>query len=165
MDGLELTFEQQTVAFMWSFALGAGLGVFYGALKFLRFTFSLGRATVIAVDIFFMLVWSMSVFFFSLGYLMGFIRAYVFAGSFIGFLLYRLTAGRLLCKLYSPLIRFIKELLQKTCEKSKLIAKYLLKIARKVLYNINRKSESLKSDHEIKRKSHEVNKAKNKKSR
>ena len=165
MDGLELTFAQQSVAFMWSFVLGAGLGVLYGALKFLRFTLTPGRAAIIASDIFFMLVWSMSVFFFSLGYLMGFVRAYVIIGSAAGFFLYRLTAGRLLFKIYAPIIRFVKKALQKICEKSKLIAKYLLKIARKILYNISRKSGSLYSDHKIKRKSHEVKKAKNKNNR
>lgn len=141
---------------MWSFVLGAALGAFYGALKFLRFTFTPGRAAVIAADIFFMLVWSMAVFYFSLGYLMGYVRAYVIIGSAAGFLLYRLTAGRLLFKLYAPLVRLAKKMLQKTCEKSKIFARYLLKIARKILYNISRKTRSRSSGRNIKRKTHEV---------
>lgn len=156
MNGIELSFAQQSLAFAYSFLLGAFLGVLYGALKFLRYAFSPGRAAVISLDIIFMLIWAMSVFFFSLSYLMGFIRAYVFVGSFAGFLLYRITIGRLLCGLYSPLIRFVKKILQKTCEKTKLITKYLLKIAGKILYNISRKTKSFRNHQNKKRKTHEV---------
>ena len=186
---MELTFAQQSVAFGWSLILGLGLAVFYGALKFLRYAFSLGRAAVLALDIFFMLVWALSVFFFSLAFLMGFIRVHVIAESLGGFLLYRLTAGRLVFRIYSPVIRFLKKILKKISLKLKIIAKYLLKIVGQILYNIiNKKQRKAASDPENgepgnkeiflqsqgennsnsysvikKRKKHEVKKAKNQK--
>lgn len=138
---MELTFAQQSVAFGYSFILGLFLAVFYGALKFLRYAFSPGKTAVVILDILFMLVWAMSVFFFSLAYLMGFIRLHVIAGSVAGFLLYRLTAGRLLFRIYSPVIRFIKRILKKILLKLKIFANYLLKIVGKVLYNISRKKQ------------------------
>ena len=82
---MELSFAQQSVAFGWSFALGAGLGVLYGLLRFLRFSFSLGKTAVFALDLLFMLTWATAAFFFSLAFLRGFVRFYVFIGSLGGF--------------------------------------------------------------------------------
>ena len=114
---MELSFAQQSVAFGWSFALGAGLGVLYGLLRFLRFSFSLGKTAVFALDLLFMLTWATAAFFFSLAFLRGFVRFYVFIGSLGGFLLYRLTIGRFLCRLYQPVVRFIGKVSQKISEK------------------------------------------------
>lgn len=168
---MELTFAQQTTAFFWSFVPGVGLAVFYGVLKFLRFTFSPGKAAVIAADIFFMLVWALTVFFFSLAFLLGYVRLYVFVGTFMGFLLYRLTIGRLLFMLYSPVISFLKNFHQKISKKIKIFAKYLLKIACRLLYNISRVKDSIKNKHKKqllsekakKRKKHDFKKTKEKK--
>ena len=133
---MELTWAQQSAAFCYSILLGAALGVLYGALKFWRVSFSLGKASVFALDVAFMLMWALAVFYFSLAFLLGYIRLYVFAGSLLGFALQRLTLGRLLARVYCPAVRFIRGVLQKFCVKSKIFAKYLLKIACKLLYNI-----------------------------
>ena len=160
---MELTFAQQTVAFGYSFVLGLFLAVFYGALKFLRYAFSLGKTAVVILDIIFMLIWAMSVFFFSLAYLMGFVRFHVIAGSLAGFLLYRLTVGRFLYRIYSPIIRFVKRILKIFLLKLKIFAKYLLKIVGHLLYNIINIKERFSYIKHRKRKKYEVEKAKNKK--
>ncbi len=136
---MELSFAQQTAAFGWSILLGAGLALFYGVLKFLRVLFSFGKAAVIVADAVFMLVWALAVFYFSLAFLSGYIRLYVFFGSFTGFAVYRLFPGRLLGGIYCTLIRSLKAIFNKICIKVKIFAKYLLKIAGKLLYNIRRK--------------------------
>lgn len=138
---MELTFEQQSFAFLMSFVLGGALGVFYGVIKLLRCIFSPGKAVLAALDVFFMLVWAVSVFYFSLALLRGYIRVYVFPGSLCGFVIWRLTAGRLLSMFYCPVIGFIKSLTGKICGKIKIFIKYLLKNISKVLYNINRRKE------------------------
>ena len=149
---MELTFAQQSVAFGYSFVLGLLLAFFYGALKFLRYAFSLGKTAVVILDIIFMLVWAMSVFLF-----------HVIAGSLAGFLLYRLTVGRLLFRIYSPIIRFVKKTLKKISLKLKIFAKYLLKIVGHLLYNIINIKERFSYIKHRKRKKYEVEKAKNKK--
>ena len=168
---MELSFAQQSIAFGWSFALGAGLGVLYGLLRFLRFSFSLGKTAVFALDLLFMLTWATAAFFFSLAFLRGFVRFYVFIGSLGGFLLYRLTIGRFLCRLYQPIVRFIGKVSQKISEKIKIFAAYLLKIAGKILYNISSGLECLKKRKNCrdqinseKRKLHEQKKTKHRKS-
>ena len=165
---MELTFAQQSAAFLYSFVLGAGLAVFYGLIKFCRFSLSLSKAAVIVLDVFFMLVWAVSVFFFSLAFLSGYIRFYVFIGSLAGFLVYRLTFGRLLFVVYSPAVRFLRRAFRKICEKLKLIADYLLKIAYKILYNIVIKKDDLIRKHKSKkilpeREKNEFKKTKNEK--
>ena len=151
---MELTWAQQSAAFCYSILLGAALGVLYGALKFWRVSFSLGKASVFALDVAFMLMWALAVFYFSLAFLLGYIRLYVFAGSLLGFALQRLTLGRLLARVYCPAVRFIRGVLQKFCVKSKIFAKYLLKIACKLLYNIGsglaylKKNRNIRSNHE-----------------
>ena len=133
---MELTFAQQSAAFALSIVMGLGLGLLYGLLKFLRFLFSPARVAVFVLDVLFMLVWALGGFLFSLAYLRGYVRLYVFAGSLLGFLAYRLTLGRLLCRIYQPVVGLLKKVSQKIFEKLKLFAAYLLKIACKILYNI-----------------------------
>lgn len=128
---------QQSAAFGYSVLLGVALGVVYGLLRFWRTAFCPGRLAVVLSDSCFMLVWALAIFFFSLAFLSGFVRFYVAAGSLAGLLLYRLTVGRVLIRIYSPIIRITKKAFQKICEKTKIFAKYLLKIACKLLYNIN----------------------------
>lgn len=136
---MELTFAQQTFAFFLSFVPGIAMAVLYGLIKLLRFVFSPGKAVTAVLDVLFMLTWALLIFYFSLAYLSGYIRFYVFAGSLAGFLCYRLTLGRLLFRIYRPIVVMTRRVLQKICEKIKIFAKYLLKIARQLLYNIKKK--------------------------
>ena len=151
---MELTFAQQTFAFFLSFVPGIAMAVLYGLIKLLRFVFSPGKAVTAVLDVLFMLTWALLIFYFSLAYLSGYIRFYVFAGSLAGFLCYRLTLGRLLFRIYRPIVVMTRRVLQKICEKIKIFAKYLLKIACKLLYNINsglaclKKNRNIESDFE-----------------
>lgn len=163
---MELSFAQQTVAFLYSLVLGAALAAVYGLMKFCRFAFSLGKIAVVVLDFLFMQLWAMSVFFFSLAYLRGYVRFYVFLGSFAGFLPVRLTIGRVMFAVYSPLLCLIKAILHKFCRKLKIFANYLLKIVHQILYNISSKKERFIRQRKItttnseKRKKHEVKKTK-----
>lgn len=133
---MELSFEQQSTAFLYSLPLGAALGVIYGILKLIRFALSPKKHTVIALDIAFMLLCSLSIFFYSLGMLDGYIRIYVIIGASTGFFIYRLTVGKLLQRILDPIIRVIKKIIVSIFTKIKLFTKKLLKIGYEILYNI-----------------------------
>lgn len=133
---MELTFAQQSVAFLYSLLLGVGFGIFYAPFKMFRLAFCSKKSSVIAVDIFFMLCVSVVIYYFSLVFIMGYVRIYVFAGSLIGFLAYRLTLGALFSKIYVPIISFVKKITNKIVLKLKNFTKKLLKITRNILYNI-----------------------------
>ena len=134
---LELTFIQQSTAFLYSIVLGIALGVLYGPFKIFRLAFCRSRAAIITADIIYMLIATLSVFLFSLAFLLGYIRIYVFAGCLLGFFAYRLTLGKLFSKIYCPLISLVVKIFHKICDVLKKVAKKLLKIAYKIMYNIN----------------------------
>lgn len=136
---MELTFAQQSTAFMYSLLLGVCLGVFYEALKIIRLSFGFGKAGTIALDILFMLISSISVFLFSLAFLLGFIRIYVIAGTFSGFFAYKMLIGRVAAKLYCPLISFFQKKSHNIWNIIKKIAKKLLKNTYNILYNISKR--------------------------
>lgn len=133
---MELSFARQSAAFLYSIPLGAALGVIYGMLKLLRISLNPKKHTVIALDIFFMLLCALCVFFFSLGMLDGYIRFYVIIGAALGFFIYRLTIGKLLNRILDPIIALIKKIIISIFTKIKNIAKKLLKIGCEILYNI-----------------------------
>ena len=133
---MEQSFAVQSTAFLYSLPLGAVLGVIYGIIALLRKTLNLKKGTVIALDITFMLLCAVSIFYFSLGFLDGYIRVYVIFGAGLGFFIYRLTIGRLLQRILNPIISWIKRIIVAIFTKIKLIAKKLLKIGYHILYNV-----------------------------
>ena len=133
---MEQSFAVQSTAFLYSLPLGAVLGIIYGIIALLRKTLNLKKGTVIALDITFMLLCAVSIFYFSLGFLDGYIRVYVIFGVGLGFFIYRLTIGRLLQRILNPIISWIKRIIVAIFTKIKNIAKKLLKIGYHILYNV-----------------------------
>lgn len=132
---MELTFAQQSTAFLWSIILGIALGVVYGVFRFIRTALDFRKAATVISDIIYMLTVFSAIFFFSIAYLMGYIRVYVFIGAVVGFLAYRVSIGQLISKIYSPVILFLRKFSKNIHLKIKKIAKKLLKNIYNILYN------------------------------
>ena len=79
---MELTFAQQSTAFLWSVVLGIALGVVYGIFRFIRTALNFKKIATVISDIIYMMIVFSAIFFFSIAYLMGYIRVYVFVGAF-----------------------------------------------------------------------------------
>ena len=133
---MEQSFAVQSTAFLYSLPLGAVLGIIYGIIALLRKTLNLKKGTVIALDITFMLLCAVSIFYFSLGFLDGYIRVYVIFGAGLGFFIYRLTIGRLLQRILNPILSWIKRIIMAIFTKIKKKKKKLLKIGYHILYNV-----------------------------
>lgn len=142
---MELTFAQQSTAFLFSLLLGVGFGIFYAPFKMFRLAFCSKKSSIIAVDIIFMLVVSVVIYYFSLVFIMGYVRIYIFIGCLAGFLVYRLTLGALFSRVYVPIITFLKKITNKIMQKLKNFTKKLLKIARNILYNIINRISKIKA--------------------
>lgn len=142
---MELTFAQQSEAFIYSLILGVGFGIIYAPFKMFRLAFCLKKSSIIAVDIIYMLCVSIIIYYFSLVFIMGYVRIYIFAGSLLGFLAYRLTLGRVFSRIYVPVIKFLKRIINKIMHKLKKFTKKLLKITRDILYNIINRSSIIKN--------------------
>lgn len=139
---MELTFQEQSIAFLYSIILGLVFGVIYGLFKIFRMTCLSGKVSVFLCDVVFMLLLFLVIFYFSLAYLYGYIRVYVIIGSFMGIVLYRVTLGALLSKIYTPLIFAVKKQSNKIKIKIKKIMKKLLNFPKKILYNVIIKKNS-----------------------
>jgi hypothetical protein len=141
---LELTFAQQSTAFLYSILLGIAFGVIYGPLKAIRVTFSLGKVSVFIIDFLYMIFLCVTIFYFSLAFVQGYIRIYIFVGVFLGAIAYRATLGKLFFKFYFPIMKFIKKGVTKISLKIKKIAKKLLKYSANLLYNVIKIRDSKK---------------------
>ena len=132
---MELTFAVQSAAFMYSVLPGVIIGVIYGFFKLLRTVFNFSVVMTFAADVVFMLVSAVLVYLYILAFLSGYVRVYLLPGILAGFLAYRLTVGKLLCRVYRPVFAFLKRVLSAASKKFKLFAKKVLKKLRHLLYN------------------------------
>ncbi len=133
---MELTFIQQSIAFLYSLLIGVVLGIVYEVFKILRLGFCNKKQSVFILDLIYMLIASLSLFIFSIAFLQGYTRIYLFFGCFIGLIIFKVTLGRMFSKIYCPIILMIKKISHKIQCIFKKITKKLLKISHKILYNI-----------------------------
>ena len=124
---MELTFAQQSTAFLCSLVFGAAAGLLYDIFKIIRMTLCKGKASVFVTDFLYVFIVSLNLFIFSVAYMLGFFRVFVTVGSFLGFVICRLTLGRLLSLVYCPMIRFTESVCVKISQKIKKNLKKLLK--------------------------------------
>lgn len=118
---MELTFAQQSTAFLCSLVFGAVAGLLYDIFKIIRMTLCKGKASVFVTDFLYVFIVSLNLFIFSVAYMLGFFRVFVTVGSFLGFVICRLTLGRLLSFVYCPMIRFTESVCVKISQKIKKI--------------------------------------------
>lgn len=149
---MELTFAQQSSAFLLSLLLGIAAGVLYGILRVLRVLFFRGRISVFIIDFLYMIAVSLALFCFSIAYINGAVRIYLYFGCLIGFVLYRGTLGRLISAVTLPVARYVICISRKIQVKIKFFAKKLLKNIVKILYNNNNKNSISKNKNKDKEK-------------
>ena len=74
---MELTFSQQTTAFLYSLIFGTAAGLFYDIFKIIRMTFCKSKISVFVLDLIYVLIVSLNLFIFSAAYMFGFVRVFV----------------------------------------------------------------------------------------
>ncbi len=104
---MEIDFYIQSQAFLYSLLFGVGLGMLYGIFKFIRVAFLSTKTAVIIADIIFMLIASIALFLYSLAMLYGYVRIYIVFGALCGFLAYRFSLGKLISRIYCPIINAV----------------------------------------------------------
>ena len=139
---MEIDFYIQSQAFLYSLLFGVGLGMLYGVFKFIRVAFLSTKTAVIIADIIFMLI---ALFSYSLAMLYGYVRIYIVFGALCGFLAYRFSLGKLISRIYCPIINAINVIIQKIKTKFKKITKKLLKSSNNILYNMSKKIDTFRN--------------------
>lgn len=132
---MELSFAEQSTAFLCAVVPGVILGVLYGVVRLLRVLFDFSNAVTFISDVLFMLAASVLTFLYSLAFLSGYVRLYFLPAILFGFLLYRLTLGKLLCRMYTPVIRVLKKYGGAILKNFREIVKKVLKKGYCLLYN------------------------------
>ena len=79
---MELTFAQQSTAFLCSLVFGAAAGLLYDIFKIIRMTLCKGKASVFVTDFLYVFIVSLNLFIFSVAYMLGFSEPSVFRKSF-----------------------------------------------------------------------------------
>lgn len=132
---MELSFPEQSAAFLYAIVLGVLIGILYGVLKLARAALDFSAPVTFVTDVLFMLLSAVMTFMFSLAYLQGAVRLYLLPAICLGFALYRLTLGKLTVHIYTPVIGAVKKVCGTLSKKFKGIIKNLLKKGYGLLYN------------------------------
>ena len=132
-----ISLSEQTAYFLWSLVLGLALGVLYDAVRMVRMVLKAGRIHVMISDILFFAICGVVTSFFALPFNKGDVRGFIIFGEAAGFLVYRLTLGAFMGKVYAFLARVLRGFVQKIRKILEKIFNYLLKAIAFVLYNIN----------------------------
>jgi len=110
--------------------------VLYDLVRAARMLFKAGRLHLLIGDIFFFMFCGVLTSLFALPFNKGGVRAFIVFGEALGFLVYRLTIGRVAGRFYSILSKGITFILKKICELLKNFFDLLLKCTSFVVYNV-----------------------------
>lgn len=121
----EINSISQYLCFVYSMLMGVVLGLIYDFFKIDRIVFKRKKLFVFCEDLLFWLISAFIFFSFSVVFSNGQIRGYLLFGSFLGFLLYRLTLSRILILIIIPIKRIIN-----------IIKQFNLKVIKKLLFCI-----------------------------
>ena len=104
---------KETLIFLYSCVLGAGLGSVYDIFRIIRATLPSGHIAVFVEDSIFMIIASIATFIFSISFCNGYFRVFVIVGEVLGFVIYYCTVGVLVFNFFKGLISVLKSILVK----------------------------------------------------
>ena len=107
--------SEQTVQFLLSVVLGAGLGIVYDCFRVFRILFPTARknGAVCAGDIVFMIISGAAVFLFAVMFCRSQVRLFSVIGALLGFVLYILTIGNFITGILRAIVSAVCKILQK----------------------------------------------------
>jgi spore cortex biosynthesis protein YabQ len=103
--------SDECLIFLYSIILGAVLGVVFDVFRVIRAVIPHNSFFVAFEDIIFMLIWTFSLVIFSVELSGGNIRFFCFAGSFLGFIIYFFSVGKIVITFIRSVSSLIRRLL------------------------------------------------------
>ena len=131
------TLSDQTTYFLFSLLMGAALAVVYDLVRAVRMTLKARSVHVMISDIVFFTLCGVATSLFALPFNKGDVRGFIIFGEAVGFLVYRLTLGSIMGKIYAHMARIFRKIVQKIYKFFENIFSLLLKITTLLLYNIS----------------------------
>ena len=170
-----LSLATQTKNFLFSLGLGFVMGLFYDVFRIIRICISKKKSVVVAFDILYCVFLCFATFIFALTVNEGQIRFYLLAGEAIGFAVYYFSLGAIIFSISEFLVDKVKRCFKKIfktlfspfkwifngtrvvfnkflkkgrkrSENLKNKSKFLLKVNRHLLYNLNVKKQNQVDD-------------------
>ncbi len=108
-----LTVHEETLLFLWSCLLGGALGLCFDFLRTIRLLLPHKVWMTALEDILFLFLWAASLAAFSVALAKGDLRIYYIVGNLLGFLLYRVTLGNPILRIFSRILGAIFGILGK----------------------------------------------------
>lgn len=139
---MEITVSEQMWCLFCSLLSGLVIGVIYDILRVIRNFIFTGKISVFICDFLFVAVFAVISVFFSMAFSRGNTRYFIVMGETAGFLLFKVTLGRITLPCAGFIIKSFKLIFNKILIKSKKISKKVLQPAYKILYNICNKRYS-----------------------
>ncbi len=150
---MEITLAEQTSCFFYSCLFGACMSLLYDLFRSVRIIFRFGKAATFFHDILYFFLVGVLTFGFILVVNHGELRAYLFLGEFLGWLLYHLTVGnvtiRFLCWLVSLFRRFCRMIWTRII---KPVFRPLRKLLRRGVKKPKKAKKNTKKDAQIRKK-------------
>lgn len=109
-------FAPETVVFLYACLLGVGLGVVFDFFRLLRLIFGGQPFLVFLEDLLFFTLAAGCTLYFSITFCSGWMRIFVLAGEFLGFVIYHFTVGELVIRCLRLICRLLQWLLVKIWE-------------------------------------------------
>ncbi len=104
-----LSYECQI--FLYSIILGIGLGIVFDIFRVIRAVIPHNNFFVAFEDILFMLIWTFSLVIFSVELSGGNIRFFCFMGTFLGFVIYFFSVGKIVITFIRNISSFIRQII------------------------------------------------------
>lgn len=152
---MDFTLSEQMISLLYSLLCGVILGAVYDIFRTVRVVAGGRKRIIFVCDLFFMLIFTFVSFFYSMSVTRGNTRYFIVMGEIVGFLVFRLTVGRISVRFFEYLFVSIKKIIKIVIEKFVKNAKKLLQDKYRVLYNMN---EKRKVNHNNKRNERKVRK-------
>lgn len=132
----EISVGGQALACIYSLVLGGALCLFYDVIRATRRAGANSAFAVFAGDILFWLISAICVFFFMVALTNGEIRGYIVFSAAAGFIIFRLTLGRLTFYILDILFCFSAKVIARVCEIIADVCAFLKNIAARFLARI-----------------------------
>ena len=110
---MTISLAGQTIAFLYSCALGVGLCVLYDVFRMVRMFFLFGRILTAVWDLLYFFLAAVFTFAFFMAVSQGEVRAYLYFGELTGWIIYYETVGSWLFRLQNGIFRFLRRVARK----------------------------------------------------
>lgn len=143
----EITFAGQTASLLIAAVMGASLCLLYDLFRILRMISPPGKISAFIEDVLWFAAAAAATYMLCLARCKGEVRSYIIIGEILGFILFRMTASRVIMLAARPSVRAVKRLFRR-------IKGLIIRIFKPIVIKLTEKIKKIASQIEKKKKKH-----------